>query len=522
MNRLAVWLVCLSTVVACGEEREEAPRSLARATGESIVVVAERGPVFEWASGSVASARHTIVASRVLATIDDVRVRAGAEVEVGDVLVVLDARDLAAAAQEAEQAQAAARARLVLAEREAERLAHLVAEGVATVQDSDRAAANLRVARADVARADRALDAARIAKSHTEIHSPVAGRVVDRLAEPGDTATPGKPLLRIYDPSVLRVEAPVRESLAVKLHLGELLSVEVDSLDLRVEGAVDEIVPFAEAGARTLLVKVRLPSDARLYAGLFARLAIPAGERTRLLIPESAVVREGQLEQVEMADAAGAARLRVITTGERPSGGRIEVLSGLQEGERIVARTAAVSTTTPAPAATPVPEASSGSPDAAARALAAAAVASLKQELVAELTAAIAQGGPENAIEVCRVRAPQIARAASKPGLSVGRTSHKLRNPANLAPDWVAPLLAAYVAGERANEPAAVVLDGGRTGYVEPLATAPMCLACHGESIAPAVAAKLAALYPEDRATGFRAGELRGLAWVEVDAAGAP
>jgi integrase len=66
------------------------------------------------------------------------------------------------------------------------------------------------------------------------------------------------------------------------------------------------------------------------------------------------------------------------------------------------------------------------------------------------------------------------------------------------------------------------VLDGGRTGYVEPLATAPMCLACHGESIEPAVAAKLAALYPDDRATGFRAGELRGLAWVEVDAASGP
>jgi membrane fusion protein (multidrug efflux system) len=522
MNRLAVWLVCVSTGIACGGEREQAPPAAAGKVGEAIVVVAERGPVYEWASGSVASARHTIVASRVLATIDDVRVRSGAEVAVGDVLVVLDARDLEAGAQEAEQAHAAARARLVLAEREAERLAHLVAEGVATVQDSDRAAANLRVARADVARAERALEAARIAKSHTEIHSPVAGRVVDRLAEPGDTATPGKPLLRIYDPSVLRVEAPVRESLAVKLHLGALLAVEVESLDLRVEGAVDEIVPFAETGARTLLVKVRLPADARLYAGLFARLAIPAGERMRLLIPESAVVREGQLEQVEMADAAGAARLRVITTGERLSDGRIEVLSGLQEGERIVARTADVPPPPSGHGAAPAPSLSSSTPDAAARARAAAAVAGLKQALVAELTAAIAQGGPENAIEVCRVRAPAIAQAASQSGLSIGRTSHKLRNPANVAPEWVAPLLAAYVAGERANEPTAVVLDGGRTGYVEPLATAPMCLACHGESIEPAVAAKLAALYPDDRATGFRAGELRGLAWVEVDAASGP
>lgn len=519
MNRVFVGLGCAVAMLGCGEDRDSAP-PLASSRGEAVEVVAERGPVFEWSSGAVASARHTVVASRVLATIDDVRVRSGAEVAVGDVLVVLDARDLAARAEEAEQAHAAALAQQTLAEREAERLAHLVAEGVATVQASDRAAAALRVARADVGRTEQGLEAARIARSHTEIHSPVAGRVVDRLAEPGDTATPGKPLLRIYDPSVLRVEAPVRESLAVKLHLGALLDVEVESLDLRVEGVVDEIVPFAEAGARTLLVKVRLPPDARLYAGLFARVAIPAGERTRLLIPESVVVREGQLEQVSMADASGAAQLRSITTGERLPDGRIEVLSGLQEGERVLA---------PPRDSSPTPERDAGdegsspsAPDAAVRTRAAAAVARLKQSLVAELTAAIAAGGPENAIEVCRVRAPELARAAGEPGLRIGRTSHKLRNPANAAPDWVAPLLARHVSGEAIGEPIVVPLDGGRTGYVEPLLTAPMCLACHGESIAPAVAAKLAALYPEDRATGFRAGELRGLAWVELDASTGP
>ncbi|MEZ4279169.1 MAG: efflux RND transporter periplasmic adaptor subunit [Myxococcota bacterium] len=520
--RLLVGLVGLALALGCGEAGETAPTPTAADGDRAVIeVAAETGTVFEWASGSVASARHTVVASRVLATIEEVRVRAGGAVEVGDVLVVLDARDLEARAQEAEQAHAAARARLVLAEREAERQAKLVAEGVGTVQESDRAAAALRVARADVSAAQRGLEAARIAKSHTEIHSPVAGRVVDRLAEPGDTATPGGPLLRIYDPSVLRVEAPVRESLAVKLQLGDLVDVEVESLGLRVEGAVDEIVPFAEAGARTLLVKVRLPADPRLYAGLFARVAIPAGERVRLLIPESAIVREGQLEQVVMAGAAGAARLRVVTTGERLADGRIEILSGLQAGERILAPEVR-GRAEPGPAPSPPGAARAGAPDAAAVDRAAKAVARLKSTLVGELTAAIAQGGPENAIGVCRDRAPAIAQAVSEPGLRVGRASHKLRNPANVAPDWAAPLLAAWVAGESAGEPKALALEGGRTGYVEPLATAPMCLACHGEAIAPAVASRIAALYPEDRATGFRAGELRGIAWAEVEAGGAP
>lgn len=148
----------------------------------------------------------------------------------------------------------------------------------------------------------------------------------------------------------------------------------------------------------------------------------------------------------------------------------------------------------------------------------AAAVAGLKQSLVAELSAALAAGGPENALEVCRVRAPALAAEASGPGVRVGRTSHRLRNRDNAPPDWVGPLLQRYVAGELANESTVVALDGGRGGYVEPLIAAPMCLTCHGEALAPAVAEKLRVLYPDDRAIGFRAGDLRGLAWAEIDA----
>jgi RND family efflux transporter MFP subunit len=348
----AAGAAALSIGLACGGEPEPAPPVAAVEGDEGVVSAAlEHGPVFEWASGTVASARQTVVASRVLATIAEVRVRAGAEVSAGDVLVILDARDLAARASESEQAQAAARERLALAEREAARVAKLHGEGVATVQDSDRAAAALRVARADALRAEQALAEARVSQSYAEIRAPVTGRVVDRLAEPGETATPGRALLRIYDPSVLRVEIPVRESLAVRLALGDTLRVEVESLALSVDGTVDEIVPFAETGARTLLVKVRLPAEPRLYAGLFARAAIPAGERARVLVPEAAIVREGQLEQVWMAGASGAAELRSVTTGERLADGRIEVLSGLRAGERvrIAARSAAASSDPEAP-----------------------------------------------------------------------------------------------------------------------------------------------------------------------------
>jgi RND family efflux transporter MFP subunit len=275
------------------------------------------------------------VAARILARIEEVRVRAGSEVKAGDVLVVLDARDLEARVGETGEALRAARARLELARAEKGRVDELIAAGVATRARLDQVTSELRVASAELDRLEQSRSEAETALSHTQIRSPVDGRVVDRLAEPGDTTVPGQPLLRIYDPSVLRVEAPVRESLAVRLQVGDPLRVEVPAVGDAFAGVIDEIVPFAEPGARTLLVKVRLPADARLFAGLFARVAIPAGRIERLAVDAGAVERVGQLEFATVVRGDGAFERRLVTTGAGLEGGRVEVLSGLAAGDRV-------------------------------------------------------------------------------------------------------------------------------------------------------------------------------------------
>jgi len=134
-----------------------------------------------------------------------------------------------------------------------------------------------------------------------------------------------------------------------------------------------------------------------------------------------------------------------------------------------------------------------------------------------ELQQALAEGlarGPVEAISACRVRAPEIAADLSREGVRMGRASHRLRNPDNAPPDWVAPVLERYLAEPSHREPATVALPGEREGYVTPIVTQPPCLTCHGEDLAPEVEARLEALYPDDRAVGFRAGELRGVFWV--------
>lgn len=312
-----------------------APASVA---GETVPVVEEQATVFEDISGTVFSARHTTISSKILARIEGITVRAGDEIEAGTVVVRLDSRDLDARLAAARESVRSAKAAAELARSEQDRVEGMHASNVASQRDLDRTQAALRMARAEVERAQQNVADAEVALSYAEIRSPVAGRVVDRLAEPGDTAAPGAPLIKVYDPGSMRLEAPVREGLATKLTSGQTLTVRIEAIDLTLEGQIDEIVPAAEPGARTFLVKVRLPLDPRLFSGMFGRIAVPAGERLRLVVPAAAVERIGQLEYVTVVSDDGDPRRRMVTTGPAAGEGMLEVLSGLARGERIVLR----------------------------------------------------------------------------------------------------------------------------------------------------------------------------------------
>jgi len=322
----------------CGRKTqpgEVAPPAGAASNEQVATVELAVEPVVEQVSGTVASARHTTVSSKILARIDDVKVRAGSEVTVGDILIVLDSRDLEARVREAQDARSAASSQLELARSERDRVQQLFSQGVAPRRDVDRVLSAFKVAAAEFEREEQRLRDAEVGLSHAEIRSPVAGRVVDRLAEPGDNAAPGVPLLRIYDPTVLRLEAPVRESLAHRLFIGQHVTVYIEATSDRIDGEVEEIVPQAETGARTFLVKVRFPPHAGILSGMFGRMEVPAGQRERLRVPAAAVERIGQLEFVTVVGEGNRQERRLVTTGARDDSGQVEALSGLAAGERV-------------------------------------------------------------------------------------------------------------------------------------------------------------------------------------------
>lgn len=155
-----------------------------------------------------------------------------------------------------------------------------------------------------------------------------------------------------------------------------------------------------------------------------------------------------------------------------------------------------------------------GAPDRAEQGRAIAA--QFGAELRAELQAAMTEGGPLAAIRVCNEDAPRIARAAAEQsGAEVGRTSNRVRNPANGPDEHEKGVLVEFAeeiaAGANEQVPERLdVLADGRVRFMSAIVTQPPCLACHGEQLAPPVAAAIDALYPEDQATGYRVGELRG------------
>ena len=139
-----------------------------------------------------------------------------------------------------------------------------------------------------------------------------------------------------------------------------------------------------------------------------------------------------------------------------------------------------------------------------------------------EVTAAVAEleKSTASAVDVCSKKAPELAREASKNGVRVGRSSHRLRNPENAPAAWLIPVME-ELSRVPAEAPGSRVVDlgGNKRGYAEAIRMDAPCLLCHGANVAPEVEAKIATRYPDDAARGFELGDFRGVFWVELEAA---
>jgi membrane fusion protein, multidrug efflux system len=291
--------------------------------------------------GTLKAAERMAIAARVLAPIEEMPIRAGQRVEQGQTLVVLDRRSFESQLLQAEANQTAAAAGTAQSTTNFERMSALRESNSVSVAEYDRAQEQLLVAEARLVEANAAVDEANIRLSYTEIVAPRAGIIVDRIAQPGDLANPGVPLLHLYDPESLRLEAPIPERRARELSIGQPLKVEIGENGVRIQGIVDEVVPQADVTSRSFLVKLTIPQDPTLFEGLYGIVLVPAGAREHLCLHHDAIRRIGQLEFVTVVredpeSGETTTERRAIKTGQYGDAEHLEVLSGLEAGEQVL------------------------------------------------------------------------------------------------------------------------------------------------------------------------------------------
>ncbi len=352
----------LVALAGCGSQE---PRTAKADEGPAIAVSTIAVQKAEWptvyeVTGTVRARTSVQITSRLMAYVREVRVRVGDRVRAGQILVTLDARDLDArkrqaeagrtesrsAAGEAENAIASARANLELAESTFKRMKDLYDKKSISDQEFDEATTRVKLARANfdmaqsrrqqvtakIAQADEDVKSAEIMTGYSVVAAPFAGVVTDKPVEPGILAMPGAALMTIEQGGGYRLEAAVEESNLSKVKPGQSVAVQLDSSELA--GRVGEIVPTVDPAARSFTVKIDLPASPQLRSGQFGRARFEIGRRSVVVVPAGAIQERGQIQWVYAVEG-GRARTRMVTLGDRVAD-RVEVLSGLSEGDRLI------------------------------------------------------------------------------------------------------------------------------------------------------------------------------------------
>jgi len=347
---------------------DQAPKEKAAAASQSALTVStvtaatETWPSIYEATGTVRARTSAVISARLMGYVREVRVQAGDRVREGQLLVMLDTRDLdvssrrvesareevRSAVPEADSVVAAAKSNLDLAQVTFGRMQDLFQKTSISNQEFDEASAKLKAAQAayemarakriqldsKLAGADQEVRSTLVTRSYADVLAPFAGVVIAKSVEPGSLALPGAPLFTIEREGAYRLEASVEESRLAAIRMGQPVSVTFDGVDGMIDARVSEIIPAVDAASRAYIVKIDLPALPTLRSGVFGRARFQVGSRSLLAIPAGAVTERGQLQSVFVMDN-GVARTRLITTGQKVND-RVEVLSGLSAGEKVI------------------------------------------------------------------------------------------------------------------------------------------------------------------------------------------
>jgi RND family efflux transporter MFP subunit len=274
------------------------------------------------AEAVVEAVKQAVIAAQVPGRVVEVRADAGDAVKQGQLLMRIDAR-------EAAEGYAASQATLANAKANYERTKNLHAQKFISKAALDKAEADYRAAQAGAG-------AAGAAASHASIVSPLTGFVAQRHTEAGELATPGRPLITVYDPKGLRVTSSIPQYKLAAVRATLQAKIEFPETGKWVDAAKVEVLPAADPRTHTVTARVYLPDNLPgIIPGMFARTHFVTGKAKKLLVPAAAVLRRGEVTAVYVIDEKNAARLRQVRLSEPLAGGFHEVLAGVSAGEKV-------------------------------------------------------------------------------------------------------------------------------------------------------------------------------------------
>lgn len=322
--RLLLFSLAAALLAGCGQDAEpgaDAAAQLPVAAVHTAAVVAHDVPLAIEITGTVRPVQRAQLAARLMGAIEEMPVTLGQHVRQGDVLVKIAAGEISARV-------AQARSQLNTARRDLERERSLLTQGASTTETVRNLEDRVVTAEAQLREAD-------VMLGYAVLRAPFDAVVARKLADPGDLATPGTPLLELDGMSSFEIEAGIPESAAAGLAVGAPIPVAIPAGRLAFHGTVSEISSAADPQSRTVAVKIAVPEGTAVRSGQFARLEIPGEPRRRLCVPADAVTALGQMERVFVVSSDNRAALRLVRTAGRHDA-HIEILAGVDAGERVV------------------------------------------------------------------------------------------------------------------------------------------------------------------------------------------
>lgn len=341
MNKLLPLVFALA-LAGCGGGHEKTATAPATNTVKATVVTLQpvEAEVLSAMPGTVVALESVKVASRLMGYIKDIAVVEGQAVKAGQRLFSIDPLDIEGGVAQARLGLDQAEKAMQDAKLDYDRFSNLYKEEVVSRQQYEKMKLNYDIAVSRAAQAKAGLGTAQGQMRYATVTSPINGVVIQKLANEGDIAAPGHPVVLVENQARLQVQTSVPESIYPTLKLGAPVRIEVDGLAEPLTAKVARLSPAADPMTHTHLVKLDV-ADARLRSGAFARVLFAIGKQSVLRVPSAAVLDRAGIQGVFVVDAQGIAQYRMVRTG-RAEQGQVEILSGLAAGDRLVTENAAV------------------------------------------------------------------------------------------------------------------------------------------------------------------------------------